>query len=349
MKPFEELTYRGKIGRMRKLAQSALNDYELGDIRISFLRQAGNTLFRINQVNPGRLSKPDLYKPGQYLLRIHDPGYQTPSAVELELEWLSSMCREATLPVPEPALTLAGRPCTQAAVPGVPGKRVCSLLRWVKGRELEREEVQPHHYTALGELMAKMHRHSANWQPPAGSSKRKYDWDGLFRKEKKDGSLSNEIWQLLPPEFVEAFEVVSREVKQIMDRWGKGPTDYGLIHGDLGMGANVLVWKEDVRVIDFDDSGFGYYMYDLSIVLEDSQDHQIQSRFRDALLEGYTRILPLSDDQLKSIDLFLAAFAVYWSLYAAEIVPYYLEDREEIFKRMARYNRLVENYLSRSK
>ena len=345
MKPFEELTYKGKIRRMRQLAQSALNAYELTDIRLRFLRQAGNTLFRVNEARPSLISKADLYAPGQYLLRIHDPDYQTPSAVELELEWLSSMCREAGLPVPEPVLTLDGRPCTQVAIPGVPEKRVCSLLRWVMGRELIREEVQAHHYQALGGLMARMHHHSARWQPPEGLSKRKYDWDGLFRKERADGTLSSEAWQLLPPEYVEPFEIISREVKQVMDKWGKGPDDYGLIHGDLGMGANVLFWKGDVRIIDFDDSGFGYYVYDLSIVLEDSQDHQIQPRFRDALLDGYTRVRPLSDDQLGKIDLFLAGFAVFWSLYAADVVQYYPEDRVEIFERMARYFRLVENYL----
>ena len=131
-----------------------------------------------------------------------------------------------------------------------------------------------------------------------------------------------------------------------MDKWGKGPDVYGLIHGDLGMEANVLFWNGDARIIDFDDSGFGYYIFDLSIVLEDSQDHQIQPQFRDALLNGYTRVRPLSEDQINNVDLFLAAFAVYWSLYAADAVQYHPEGREEIFKRMSRYFKLVENYLA---
>ena len=59
-----------------------------------------------------------------------------------------------------------------------------------------------------------------------------------------------------------------------MDKLGNGPEVYRLIHGDLGMGANVLFRNKDVRLIDFDDSGFVYYLYDLSIVLEDSKDHQ---------------------------------------------------------------------------
>ena len=346
MKPFEELTLQGKIRRMRQLVQYALNAYDLADIRFKFLRQAGNTLFQVNEANPTLITKANLYAPGQYLLRIHQPDYQAPTAVELELEWLSSMCRDADLPVPEPVLTLDGRLYTQVAIPGIPEKRICSLLRWVNGHELNRERIRPHHYNALGELMARLHNHAAYWKPPVSLSKRKYDWDGLFRKEGEDGIPSSETWVLLPPEYTEPFETISRKVKHVMDKWGKSPDVYGLIHGDLGMEANVLFWNGDVRIIDFDDSGFGYYIFDLSIVLEDSQDHQIQPQFRDALLNGYARVRPLSEDQIRNVDLFLAAFAVYWSLYAADAVQNHPENREEIFKRMSRYFRLVENYLA---
>lgn len=346
MEPSEELTHRGQIRRMRQLAQHALNAYDLANIRFKFLRQAGNTLFQVSEANPTLITKANLYAPGQYLLRIHQPGYQACTAVELELEWLSSMCRHADLPVPEPVLTPDGRLYTQVAIPGIPEKHICSLLRWVNGQQLRREGTRPHHYKALGELVARLHNHAAHWNPPVGLSKRKYDWDGLFRKEGVEGNPSREAWLLLPPEYTEPFETISWRVKQVMDKWGKGPDVYGLIHADIGMDANVLFWKGDVRIIDFDDSGFGYYVFDLSVVLEDSQDHQIQPQFRDALLNGYTRVRSLSEDQVGNIDLFLAAFAVYWSLYAADAVQYHPEDREKSFKRMARYFRLVENYLA---
>jgi Ser/Thr protein kinase RdoA (MazF antagonist) len=346
MKSFRELTYQGRIRRMRRLAQSALNAYGFADTRVKFLRQAGNTLFRVNETSPSTTNKTNLYVPGQYLLRVHEPGYQAPGAVELELEWLASMCRNADLPVPEPVPTLDGRLYTQVAMEGIPEKRTCSLLRWVKGRELKREEIQPHHYKALGKLMARLHNFAANWQPPEDLSKRQYDWDGLFRKEGEDGITSSEAWSLLPPEYFSPFEIVSKKVKQVMEKLEKGPEVYGLIHGDLGMGANVLFWDGKVRIIDFDDSGFGYYIFDLAIVLEDSHDHQIQPRFREALLDGYTHIRPLPEAQIRNIDLFLAAYAVYWSLYAADVVCRHPEDQEEIFERMARYYRLVENYLA---
>ena len=346
MKPYNELTYRGRLKRMGQLAYNALDDYDLLEPNLTFLRQVGNTLYRVIETNPKLTTKTDLYTPGQYLLRIHQPGYQTADAIELELDWLASMCRKADLPVPEPVLTQTNKLFTQVAIPGIPGDRLCSLLRWVKGRELKREEVRPHHYSTFGKLIARLHQFAEQYQPPSGLEKRRYDWDGLFRKPGTDGLLTDEAWALLPSEYTGPFEIISEKARQVMEKLGQGSHVYGLIHGDLGMGANVLFWNGDPRIIDFDDSGFGYYIYDLSIVLEDSQDHQIQPQFRDALLEGYTKIRPLSSDEIENIDLFLAAFAVYWSLFAVDAVQRHPEDREEIEARISRYFRLVEHTLA---
>jgi len=124
----------------------------------------------------------DVYEESQYLLRIHEPGYQATDAIELELAWLGAMCREAQLPVQEPIPALDGRLLIQVSIPGVPHalRRNCSLLRWLKGRYLKKD-IRPHHYRAQGRLMARMHNFAVQWQPPACPTKRRYDWDGLFQ------------------------------------------------------------------------------------------------------------------------------------------------------------------------
>ena len=131
-----------------------------------------------------------------------------------------------------------------------------------------------------------------------------------------------------------------------MDEWGKGPDVYGLIHADLGLDANVLFCDGEARAIDFDDSGFGYYIYDLSLALEHCQDDKALPQFREALLNGYTQIRPLPGDQLKHLDLFLAAFWVYLSLWAAAFAHLHPKHREALHKRMERAFRLVERYIA---
>ena len=347
MKPFEELSRLGRVRRMRQLAQVALNAYGLSDVRFKLLRQAGNTLFRVNEVDPVPTTKAELYTQGQYLLRIHLPRYQTTEAIELELAWLAAMCRDANLPVPEPVSTPDGHLLTRVSIPGIPGERDCSLYRWVKGHLITRD-VRPHHYRAQGRLMARLHGFAAHWPSPPVPTKRKYDWDGLFRDAAGVYTSGRETWSLLPQEYVEPFEVVTRRVKQVMDEWGQGPEVYGLIHGDLGLDANVLFWGGEARAIDFDESGFGYYVYELSLALEHCQEDDALPQFRDALLDGYTQVRSLPEDQLEHLDLFLAAYFVYLSLYAAGVAPFHPNDREELLRRMARAFRLVERYLADS-
>jgi len=328
---------------MRQLAQAALDAYGLFEFRVKFLKEAGNVLFRVNERIPTFTTKAELYPPGQYLLRIHQPGYQTADAIELELMWLAAMCRDANLPVPEPVPALDGRLLTQASTQGIPEQLNCSLLRWVQGRFITKD-IGLRHYKAQGKLMARLHNHAAQWHHPAGFTKRKYDWEGLFRDDLGGGIPASEAWALLPPNYIPVYQAIAGNVKLVMDQLGKDHEVYGLIHGDLGLDANILFWRGEARAIDFDDSGFGYYMYDLSLALEHCQEDDALPQFREALLDGYLQARPIPVDQLEHLDLFLAAFHVYWSLWAATAIQRYPSHKAELVCRMERAFRLVRSY-----
>jgi len=340
MKAYEELTYLGRARRMRRLARVALDAYGLADADIVFFRQAGNTLFRVHAPEraPARGGN-GLFKEGQYLLRVHQVGYQATEAIELEMAWLAAMRREANLPVPEPVPALDGRLMTQVSVPGIPGARNCSLLRWVKGRFLAKGGAA-RHFRAQGRLMARLHAQAAEWQPPPGLSKRCWDWDALFADVEGTDLTGREIWPMIPRQYLDSFQAVAREVGQVMDAWGAGSDVYGLIHGDLGLDANVLFWRGEARAIDFDDSGFGYWMYDLAISLEHCRDDAAYPQFRDALLEGYAELRSLPQAQLERLDLFLAAWDVYlclWAAAGAHLFPHHREDALQRLERAARF------------
>lgn len=346
MKPFEELTYLGGVRRFRQLARVALDAYGLAEARFKLIRVAGNAVFRVFAADPdpSRMQH-ELYQAGQYLLRIHQPGYQTTGAIALELAWLAAMCRDANLPVPQPLPTTDGKLLTQVSIPGIPEERNCSLLRWVKGRFIT-TGIRPHHYRAQGRLMARLHDFAAQWHPPLDCTKRRYDWEGLFKDAVDVDLPASEIWAQLPHHYVEPFKVVARQVRQVMDEWGKGPDVYGLIHADLGVDANLLFWRGEARAIDFDDSGFGYWVYDLAVSLEHCREDAAYPQFRDALLDGYAEIRSLPEEQLKRLELFMAAFYVYLSLWAVGMAHLHPNHREELFKRMERAAGHVVRYVS---
>jgi Ser/Thr protein kinase RdoA (MazF antagonist) len=332
---------------MRRLAQVALAAYGISDARFKLLRQAGNTLFRVYTPDlPPAETSEDLFDQGQYLLRVHQPGYQHPDAIQLELAWLTAMRRDAGLPVPEPVPTLDGRLLLPVSVPGVPKTRHCSLLRWVKGRSMA-NRFRPFHLRAQGRLMARLHNFSACWQPPAGLTKRRFDWDGLFQNDVGSGMPNAEAWALLSPDHREPFAFVAQQVRDVMDAWGQGPGVYGLIHGDLAVDANLLFWHGQPRAIDFDDSGYGYWAFDLAVALDACWEDPTFPRYREALLDGYAELRSLPEGQLEQIELFLAALQVYWNLWAVGGTHLYPNMRPEYAERIARNAELVVRYVRR--
>ena len=340
MKPFDELTRLGRIRRMRQLATAALMNYGVDEAHIDLVRQAGNTLFRVKTSNLPRSEAPDgLFEEGQYLLRVHEPGYQEPEAIELELTWLAAMRREANLPVPEPIKTLDGRWVLSINVPGIQGTRYCSLLRWIKGRSVK-NHFQPHHLRAQGRLMARLHNFSIQWQPPAGFCKRKFDWDGLFQSDVGSGMANAEAWALLSPLHREAFSFVAERIRDVMNDWGQGLDVFGLIHGDLGVDANLFFWHGEPRAIDFDDSGFGYWAFDLAVALDTCRDDPAYPCYREALLNGYAEFRSMPEKQAEQVELFLAGLQVYWNLWAiggTHLYPSLLQEYNDLIARKAEF------------
>jgi Ser/Thr protein kinase RdoA (MazF antagonist) len=347
VKPYDELTYLGRVRRMRQLAHVALDSYGFVGARFKLLRQAGNTLYRVYGAGAAiQEAENGLYVPGHYLLRIHEPGYQATGAIELELEWLAAMCRDASLPVPEPISSLDGRLLIQISTPGIPGERNVSLLRWLKGRFIP-DGIRARHYRAQGRLMAQLHEFSAHWQIPPGLAKRCWDWHGLFRDVEGAGIPGSKAWDLLPLRYHAAFHDVTQRAKALMEAWGRGPDVYGLIHADLGVDANVLFCGSppEARAIDFDDSGFGYWMYDLAVSLEHCRDDAAYREYRDALLEGYAEVRSLPHWQAEQLEHFMAAFYVYVSLWCAAMTQLHPRHREELLQRLARAANLAEDFV----
>ncbi|MFX1475506.1 MAG: phosphotransferase enzyme family protein, partial [Promethearchaeota archaeon] len=246
MREFKDLTYRGKLRRYRWVAQAALDAYGLGEAHLRFIRDNGNTVYRVKAKDPTPVDE-SLYVKDCYALRLHWTGYHEEAAVESELEWLAALSDEG-LPVPQPLRTLEGKLTAKVAVPGVPGVRQCSIIRWVKGRQATKG-VRPWHLTAIGRLIAQLHDHASRWNPPKGFTRRHYDTNGLWGDDTGTGYTAKEVWPDIPKQYFTDFEEITRRVQQVMDAWGKGPDVFGLIHADLGTKANVFFHKGGAHAI----------------------------------------------------------------------------------------------------
>jgi len=340
MKAYEDLTPRGKLQRTKWIALAALEAFGFTEARLRLIVDAGNTMYRVKTVDPTPMEG-TLYVDNCYLLRLHWPGYQNEGAVDSELEWLSALC-EAGLPVPQPIATIEGELSVEVSVPGVPGARRCSLLRWVKGR-MATKLVRPQHMKAIGRLIAQLHNHASSWRLPPGFVRRHYDRNGLWGDDTGTNYTAGEVWPEIPRQYFEAFQEVTMRVEHVMEDWGKGLDVYGLIHADLGTKGNVLFHGGEARAIDFDDAGFGYWMYDLAMPLSDWEGEDVWPAYREALLKGYTKMRPIPEEQLGQLELFQAAIRameIFWGTASIMRFPnstYWRERRDEAWKHIKRY------------
>jgi len=317
MKNYNELTRLGQLRRLRKLAEVSLDEYGLTGASLTFQHYEGNVIFRVDVAGSSLDGNENsLYVPNRYNLRIL--SMNDPEATLSELTWLSALRYGAGLPVPEPVPTLDGRLLTTIKTPGVPNERVVSLMRWVDGRQLTAESLRLPHARAWGQLMGQLHAFAAGWQPPKDFKRFHWDWDGLLG----NGVLHipvDELVALMPMRYQEPFKVVSQEIKVAMETFGKESDAYGMIHTDMYL-ENLLFKGAEPRAIDFEDCGFGYWLYDIGIVLSEWIWTDEYPWIRDAFLEGYSEIRTLPEEQLEYLDLFTGGRYCDFTLWGTEFI-----------------------------
>jgi len=289
------------VERARQLAQTALAQWDLEVVAIDPIKVRENAVFRITT------------KGDHAVLRVHRQGYHSDAALRSEFMWMRAL-DSAGIPVPQVMLSRNGREFEIAEVPGLEGPRQVDVIRWIAGRQLGSvgtsldidEGVNEEQYRTIGALMARMHNHSSAWRIPEGFVRHRWDAGGLVG----DQPLWGRFWEL------EALDESQRRLLMAartavageLADFGSGPDRYVLIHADL-VPENILVNGEDLRIIDFDDAGFGWYLFDIATSLYFLTGDAIYPAARAGLIEGYRSERPLPDEMLDHLDTFMAARA----------------------------------------
>jgi Ser/Thr protein kinase RdoA (MazF antagonist) len=316
VKPYDELTRLGQLRRIRRLAKTALEAYGLQEARLTFLRYFANATYRVDVPGPvPHDAGAGPYVPNRYLLRVLLSNHW--EIAKGEMTWLAALGGEAGLPVPTPLSTLEGELLTRVTTPGVPGGRIVSLMRWVDGYKLP-AELRPRHLRAWGRMVARLHAFAAGWHPPEGFERFVWDWEGLLGGRGFRYTIE-ELVAFLPEHLQEPFQVVSRDARAAMEALGKGPDAYGMVHGDM-CAENVLLRGGEVYPIDFEDCGFGYWLWDIAVALCVQPWTEAWYGQRDAFLEGYAQVRTLPASQLRHLDLFVAAQYATGVLWASSFI-----------------------------
>ncbi len=217
---------------------------------------------------------------GRAALRLHRVGYQSAAAIASELWWCDALAR-AGVPVPG-ALPSRGGEILVTLSNG----RHASAILWLEGEALGeagmpfarplRQTLDLHH--ALGALLAQLHRVTDGLVLPDGFTRPRWDLAGLVG----EAPFWGRFWDhpLATPDQRSALIRARDALRERLTG------DQGLIHADV-LRENVLVDDDAVGLIDFDDSGFGFRLYDLGTVLSQNLYEPAYPDIRDALMAGY--------------------------------------------------------------
>lgn len=240
--------------------------------------------------------------PGERMtaLRLHRRDFRSDGELLSELQWMEILA-EGGLAVPQPI------PSTEGNLHETVDGYQVDLLSWLDGAPLT-APIGVETFRALGRAMAKMHELSDAWTPPPGFSRWSWDGDGLLG----EAPVWGRFWE--NPALTAGQAALLGEARQkaraLLTAIGPG-LDAGLIHADL-VRENVLHGGGQVRFIDFDDSGFGFRLFDLATTLLANRGEAEYPALETALIDGYKSVRDLDVTHLRLFLMLRALTYVGW-------------------------------------
>ncbi|WP_405085912.1 phosphotransferase enzyme family protein [Microbispora sp. NBC_01389] len=302
------------LTRVEGVARRALERYGLPpDAAVTLLNVSENATFTVHTGGPDGV--PDGGAEGgtdgvpgggmrgatRAILRVHRLGYQSPAAIASELAWLEALREEAGVVTPRVLPARDGSRVVTVEDPGAE-PRHCVMFEFLPGAE-PAEDRLVEEFERLGALTARMHRHARGWARPASFTRFHWDLDAAFGPSPRWGR-----WQDGVGVDRAARAVLARleaELRRRLGRYGTGPDRYGLIHADLRL-ANLLVDGEaEVGVIDFDDCGLGWYLYDLAAAVSFIEHRPEVPHMAESWVRGYRTVLDLPKEDEAEIWTFI--------------------------------------------
>ena len=304
MNDFDRIPVPRQKQLVTQLAAQALAAWDLAGAKLTLLKHRENSVFKVEQ--PG--SDPRV-------LRVHRLDYHSDQQLASELTWLDSL-RAAGVQTTRCVPCNDGAAFTRVSTPALPDARQCDLLEWVPGRPIGSLEegvnlsadILPEVYRQAGEQAALIHNHGETWKPPAEFDRLAWNECGYFGES---GAICGRYWDLesLSPGELGLLHRARDITARALADFGKAPDRYGMVHGDF-LPENLFFDGRTLRLIDWDDTGFGWHLHDFATALFPHLGTESQEQVLTAMVEGYRPLRPLPDEHLAILDYLVMARAL---------------------------------------
>lgn len=273
----EEADHRGLLS----VASEALKSYRVeGRESLELLNVSENATYLLR----GGDGQP------RSVLRVHRLNYHRPHEINSELLWIDALRRELGMRTPVAIPNREGARVTSVLSPS--GEtRHCVMFDFIEGREPTPSELESR-FEELGELSARMHQHSRGWRMPANFQRFHWDIDAALGPSARWGAWRDGVGVGVEEERI----LLPAEQAMIarLRHFGSAPERFGLIHADMRL-SNLMVSDDGVTtVIDFDDCGMGWYLYDFGSAVSFMEHEPVVPHLMERWCQGYEKVTPLS-------------------------------------------------------
>ncbi|WP_147534367.1 phosphotransferase enzyme family protein [Bacillus marasmi] len=290
-----EQSYSNVLNIFQEVANQSLQFYpSLTKAHVELLNYSENATYLVR----------DFVNNEKYILRVNRPGYHTKEEIQSELLWLKSINLDSPIIVSLPFPGVNGEDVQEIILHENEPPYYCTLFSFLPGESPSEENEQEliEQFEILGEITAHLHEHSINWNPPQNVKRHTWTFETILGSNPTWGR-----WQDgkgMTPERIEMFQQVTEVIKQRLDQYGTSNEKFGLIHADLRL-PNLIVEDKKIKVIDFDDCGFSWYLFDLASSLSFIEHQPYVPELIDAWVEGYRKVRPLSKQEEAEIPTFI--------------------------------------------
>jgi amicoumacin kinase len=233
---------------------------------------------------------------GEFILRIGHSQRRTPEMIAGEVDWINYLAQGGA--AVSRAILSQDDNLVEAIDDGQGGQFLATAFVKAPGKMLPHNDWTPSFVQHYGEVMGRMHALTKDYSPP-NPAWRRPEWDA-------PGNLDLEDW--LPASEAAALSKFQALMPHF-ENLSKDRDGYGLIHQDAH-GGNFFVHEGQITLFDFDDSVYGWFIYDIAMVLfyaamwkEDMAafTHEFMRDF----LRGYSRENQLAAHWLREMPYFL--------------------------------------------
>jgi Ser/Thr protein kinase RdoA (MazF antagonist) len=234
------------------------------------------------------------------VFRVHRPGYHTESEILSELAWITALRESGVVETPHPVPEKDGTPLSSFADGDT--RRYVAAFEHMSGKEPDLSDDLVKWYGRLGEINARLHLHSRNWQRPASFVRKVWNFDTIIGKDNYWGDWRAGLG--LTQEGRALLERVANRLNVQTRAYGTGPDRFGLIHCDMRP-ANLLVDGNRLGVIDFDDCGLSWFPYDFAAAVSFLETEPYLGDLMEAWVEGYRKVAALSKEDEVALPMFV--------------------------------------------